>query len=67
MPIVIDGFRRSFDKKGVVVKKKGIQQTMRIKPPLEIDYERESVEEIIEKVAFAIEQHPTFIKSKEQE
>jgi phospholipid/glycerol acyltransferase len=40
---------------------------MRIKPPLEIDYERESVEEIIEKVAFAIEQHPTFIKSKEQE
>ena len=67
MPIVIDGFRRSFDKKGVVVKKKGIQQTMRIKAPLEIDYERESVEEIIEKVAFAIEQHPTFIKSKEQE
>ena len=67
VPIVIDGFRRSFDKKGVVVKKKGIQQTMRIKPPLEIDYERESVEEIIEKVAFAIEQHPTFIKSKEQE
>lgn len=66
VPIVIDGFRRSFDKKGVVVKKKGIQQTMRIKPPLEIDYERESVEEIIEKVAFAIEQHPTFIKSKER-
>ena len=51
----------------MVVKKKGIQQTMRIKAPLEIDYERESVEEIIEKVAFAIEQHPTFIKSKEQE
>ena len=40
---------------------------MRIKAPLEIDYERESVEEIIEKVALAIEQHPTFIKSKEQE
>ena len=46
VPIVIDGFRRSFDKKGVVVKKKGIQQTMWIKAPLEIDYERESVEEI---------------------
>jgi len=67
VPIVIDGFRRSFDKKGVVVKKKGVIQRMHIKPPLEIDYERESVEEIVEKVAFAIEQHSSFIKTKEEE
>jgi len=39
---------------------------MRIKPPLEIDYERESVEEIVEKVALAIEQHPSFIKGREE-
>ena len=63
VPIVIDGFRRSFDKKGVTVKKKGIQQIMRIKPPLEIDYQNESIEEIVEKVAFAIEQHPSFMKN----
>ena len=58
VPIVIDGFRRSFDKKGIIVKKKGCYPTYAHKPPLEIDYERESVEEIVEKVAFAIEQHP---------
>ena len=66
VPIVIDGFRRSFDKKGVVVKKKGVTQRMHIKPPLEIDYERESVEEIVEKVALAIEQHPSFIKGGDE-
>ena len=66
VPIVIDGFRRSFDKKGVVVKKKGVTQRMHIKPPLEIDYERESVEEIVEKVALAIKQHPSFIKGGDE-
>ena len=39
IPVVIDGFRRSFDKKGLRVKKKGILQSMVIKEPLEIDYE----------------------------
>ena len=37
VPIVIDGFRRSFDKKGLLIKKKGILQSMVIKPPLEIE------------------------------
>ena len=49
-----------FDKKGVAIKKKGIQQTMRIKPPLEIDYDSESIEQIVEKIAYAIEQHESF-------
>jgi hypothetical protein len=62
VPIVIDGFRRSFDKKGLRVKKKGILQTMEIKAPLDIDYENETVEEIVEKIEFAIEQHPSFLK-----
>ena len=31
VPIVIDGFRRSFDKKGLWLKKKGILQTFTIK------------------------------------
>ena len=68
MPIVIDGFRRSFDKKGIRLKKKGILQSMEIKAPLEIDYENESSESIIEKIEYAIEQHPSFLKvlSKEQ-
>ncbi|MBT8290082.1 MAG: 1-acyl-sn-glycerol-3-phosphate acyltransferase [Muriicola sp.] len=62
VPVVIDGFRRSFDKKGLHVKKKGILQSMVIKEPLEIDYENDSVETIIEKLEYAIEQHPSFLK-----
>ncbi|VAW10804.1 FIG00431159: hypothetical protein [hydrothermal vent metagenome] len=62
VPVVIDGFRRSFDKKGLRVKKKGILQSMVIKEPLEIDYENESFESIIEKLEYAIEQHPSFLK-----
>ncbi|HLU80549.1 MAG TPA: lysophospholipid acyltransferase family protein, partial [Flavobacteriaceae bacterium] len=62
VPVVIDGFRRSFDKKGVRIKKKGILQSMVIKKPLEIDYENESVDSIIQKLEYAIEQHPSFLK-----
>ena len=62
VPIVIDGFRRSFDKKGIRIKKRGILQSLEIKKPLEIDYENESVDSIIEKIQYAIEQHPSFLK-----
>lgn len=62
IPIVIDGFRRSFDKKGLRIKKRGILQTFQIKEPLEIDYENETIEEIVEKLEYAIEQHPSFLK-----
>ena len=62
IPIVIDGFRRSFDKKGLMIKKRGILQSMIIKDPSEIDYENENLEKIIEKIEFAIEQHPSFLK-----
>jgi 1-acyl-sn-glycerol-3-phosphate acyltransferase len=62
VPIVIDGFRRSFDRKGLRIKKKGILQSMVIKEPLEIDYDNESIEEIVEKIEYAIEQHPSLLK-----
>jgi 1-acyl-sn-glycerol-3-phosphate acyltransferase len=62
VPIVIDGFRRSFDKKGLRMKKKGILQSFIIKEPLEIDYENETIEQIVEKIEYAIEQHPSFLK-----
>lgn len=67
VPIVIDGFRRSFDKKGLRVKKKNILQTMEIKQPLNIDYENETIDQIVEKIEFAIEQHPSFLKVIPQE
>ncbi|MBF6608641.1 MAG: 1-acyl-sn-glycerol-3-phosphate acyltransferase [Flavobacterium sp.] len=62
VPIVIDGFRRSFDKKGLRLKKKGILQSFIIKEPLEIDYDNDTIEEIVEKVEYAIEQHASFLK-----
>jgi len=62
IPIVIDGFRRSFDKKGLMIKKKGILQSMIIKEPLEIDYENESVDSILKKIQMAIEQDTSFLK-----
>ena len=62
VPIVIDGFRRSFDKKGLRIKRKNVLQSMVIKDPLEIDYENEDVIEIVKKIEVAIEQHPSFLK-----
>ncbi|MFD0989756.1 lysophospholipid acyltransferase family protein [Mariniflexile jejuense] len=62
VPIVIDGFRRSFDKKGLRIKKKNILQTMEIKEPLVIDYDNESTDDIVKRIEYAIEQHPSFLK-----
>ena len=62
VPIVIDGFRRSFDKKGLSIKRKNVLQSMVIKEPLEIDYDNEPIEEIVKKIEYAIEQHPSFLK-----
>lgn len=55
VPIVIDGFRRAFDKKGLFLKKKGITLKMRIKAPLEIDYD-DHIENIMQTVMDGIEQ-----------
>ena len=62
VPIVIDGFRRSFDRKGLLIKKKGILQSMVIKEPLKIDYENATVDEVVEMIEFAIEQHHSLLK-----
>ncbi len=62
VPIVIDGFRRSFDKKGLMIKKRNVIQSMLIKKPLEIDYENNEIEDIVTKIEYAIEQHPSFLK-----
>tara|TARA_Y100000996_G_scaffold406430_1_gene382763 strand:- start:478 stop:1275 length:798 start_codon:yes stop_codon:yes gene_type:complete len=62
IPIVIDGFRRSFDKKGIMIKKRDILQSMHIKPELQIDYKNDSIDKIIEKIEYAIEQHSSFLK-----
>ena len=55
VPIVIDGFRRSFDKKGLFIKKKNTQQKMDIKKPLEINYD-DSIENITKQIGLVIHQ-----------
>ncbi|MCK5814360.1 MAG: 1-acyl-sn-glycerol-3-phosphate acyltransferase [Flavobacteriaceae bacterium] len=62
IPIVIDGFRRSFDKKGFLIKKRGVLQSFVIKKPLDIDYENDSHKKIVSQIEMAIEQHKSFLK-----
>ncbi len=57
VPVVIDGFRRSFDKKGIFIKKKGIKQSMHIKKPMVFDLNK-SNEDLVKQIAEAIEQVP---------
>lgn len=62
IPVVINGFRRAFDKKGLRLKKIGGKPTLTFKPPLEIEYETESTECILNKIMDAIEQSSKFLK-----
>lgn len=57
VPVVIDGFRRAFDKKGLRTKKTRTELKMRVKDPLEIDYSQ-TVEQIMDQIMNAIEQSP---------
>lgn len=59
IPVVIDGFRRSFDKKGLRKRKKNSELRMTVKPPLDIDYSK-TVEEIMHQMMTAIEQTSEF-------
>ncbi len=64
IPVVISGYWRAFNKKGLKFKKKGSLLSVTFKEPLQIDYE-DSIENILEKVMDAIEQSKKFmIKSK---
>jgi 1-acyl-sn-glycerol-3-phosphate acyltransferase len=62
IPVVIDGFRRSFDKKGLLIKKRGVLQSLVIKKPLDIDYENDDFAKIVSQMEMAIEQHKSFLK-----
>ena len=64
VPVVISGFWRAFNKKGLKFKKKGTILNVHFKEPLQLTYE-ESTETILEKVMDAIEQSKKFMmKSK---
>lgn len=60
IPVIINGFWRAFNKKGLKFRKKGILLTVRFKPPLEIDYEAKT-EEILAQLMDAIEQSKKYM------
>lgn len=60
IPVVINGFWRAFDKKGLKFKKKGSTLSIRIKPPLQIDYSG-TAETILDQVMDAIEQSKKYM------
>jgi 1-acyl-sn-glycerol-3-phosphate acyltransferase len=60
VPVVINGFWRAFNRKGLKFKKRGTLLSVNFKEPLQINYEQ-TVEEILEQVMDAIEQSTQFM------
>ncbi|HSR39358.1 MAG TPA: lysophospholipid acyltransferase family protein [Phnomibacter sp.] len=60
VPVVINGFWRAFDKKGLRFKKKGSTLSITFKEPLQLDYDAPA-EDILNKIMDAIEQSKDFM------
>jgi len=60
IPVVINGFWRAFNKKGLRFRKKGVLLTVRFKEPLVIDYEART-EDILAQLMDAIEQSKSYM------
>ena len=60
IPVVIGGFWRAFNKKGLKFKKRGVQLSVTFKEALEIDY-NSPAEKIMEQVMDSIEQSKKFM------
>ena len=59
IPVVIDGFRRAFDKKGLKNKKRRSELRMTVKAPMDINYD-DTVEAILKQLMTGIEQTSEF-------
>lgn len=57
VPVTIDGFRRAFDRRGLVLKKKKVELRINFKEPLQLDYDAD-IGTILDEVMEAIEQLP---------
>ncbi|MEI9934774.1 MAG: lysophospholipid acyltransferase family protein [Ferruginibacter sp.] len=67
VPVVINGFWRAFNKKGLKFKKKGVRLTVTFKEPLNIDF-NDTTEHILEQIMDSIEQSKKFmLKGKHHE
>lgn len=66
VPVVINGFWRAFNKKGLKLKKKGSLLSIRFKEPLQINYD-DSMEVILAQVMDSIEQSKKFMWHPKQQ
>lgn len=64
VPVVIDGFRRAFDKTGMFVKSRDNLLSITFKEPLQLDYSLDNAA-LLDQIMKAIEQAPEFLKIKE--
>ncbi|WP_238785025.1 lysophospholipid acyltransferase family protein [Blattabacterium cuenoti] len=64
VPIVIDGFKKAYDKKGIRIKKKGVLNKMKFKKPIQLDFKKETPDNIMEIIMDAIEQSPKYYIKK---
>ncbi|MBS1654122.1 MAG: 1-acyl-sn-glycerol-3-phosphate acyltransferase [Bacteroidetes bacterium] len=60
VPVVINGFWRAFNKKGLKFKKKGSKLSVKFKPPLKINYD-DTPENILAQIMDAIEQSKSYM------
>jgi 1-acyl-sn-glycerol-3-phosphate acyltransferase len=54
VPVRVDGFRKAFDKTGLKLRQKGTNLSVKFNPPLDINYENDTVEQLVVKIAEAI-------------
>ncbi len=59
IPVIINGFSKAFDKKGLKMVKKGTRLSVEFKEPMQIDFEQSS-EDILANIMDAIEQSKKF-------
>ena len=60
VPVVINGYWRAFNKKGLKFKKRGTTLSVTFKPPMNIDYDA-PVDQILDQIMDAIEQSKKFM------
>jgi 1-acyl-sn-glycerol-3-phosphate acyltransferase len=59
VPVVVDGFRRAFDKKGLFIKKRNTTLSLTFKKPLEL-HPDEDPQALLDRIMDAIEQSPSY-------
>jgi|SRR5436190_3969046 len=65
IPVVVDGFNKAFDKKGLKFIKKGTRLTVTFKDPMIINFD-DSTDKILDEIMDAIEQSKKFKPNDEQ-